>query len=167
MPNTCQQIKEALGLQPGDIILTEMPFEDAVLADYQLRNPLKDFTPTHVSIYTGDFEKPFAHSVQEGRKLPGIRLTKAWDGRHRVYRLNDPELAMRAALIARRWAISIDLYDEEKFTRTYPRNTWDKQHDYYKREYFSLPGVTISGPATPYDLDRANMQNLDAHAKPI
>ncbi len=158
MPNLSQELIEKLNLQPGDIIISEFPFDDATVKDYPARNPLKDFVPNHVSIFTGQFERPFAHAVREGHKLPGLRLTKQWDGRHIVYRFPHKDIAALAATIARRWAISIDIYDLMRFERTYPSVAWGKAYDKYKHEYFSTPGAQIAGPATPYDLDRANVQ---------
>jgi hypothetical protein len=158
MPNLSKELIHKLDLKPGDIIISEDPFEDAVLTDYTSSKPMRNFKVTHVSVYTGIFDRPFAHSLREGHKLPGVRLTKPWDGRHIVYRMKDPIIAAKAAEIARRWAISIQFYDYELFNITYPPKTWDKQHTYYSSEYFSLPNAVVPGPATPYDLDRANLQ---------
>lgn len=163
MPLLSSQIATALSLQPGDIIISEMPYEDAKIADFKPVENLtsKNFTPVHVGVYTGDYARPFAHSVQEGYKLPGVRLTDAWDGRHVIFRLQNQDLAFRAAEIARAWSISSSFFNLERFEKVYPKRFWREQHDEYKRQLFSLPNAIIAGPATPYDLSRASAQVYD------
>lgn len=85
MPDISKQVTTLLNLQPGDIVISEAPYEDTM--DESEFKPvthknLDKFEATHISIYTGNYIKPFAHSVREGFKLPGVRLTGAWEGRH-------------------------------------------------------------------------------------
>lgn len=163
MPNISGQIAVALGLQPGDIIISEMPYEDAKIADFSpvVNINSKNFTPTHVGVYTGNYARPFAHSVQEGYKLPGVRLTDAWDGRHVIFRLKNQDLAFKAAEIARAWSISSSFFNIERFEKVYPKRFWREQHEEYKYQLFSLPNAMVAGPATPYDLSRASAQLYD------
>lgn len=159
-----EHIVNLLDLQPGDIIITEAPYEDAKITELKplgTKKSLTTFDPSHVSIYTGDFIKPFAHSVREGYKLPGLRLTKIWDGRHIVFRFKDAELACKIAEIARRWALSEIMYDIERFEATYQERFLGEQYHQYKKQFFSLPKAIINGPATPYSVSRAAAQLSD------
>ena len=169
MPDLTEQICKLLKLQAGDLVVTEAPFDDETAADLKPINNLASmslFESTHLSIYTGDYIEPFAHSVKEGFKLPGVRLSSAWEGRHIVYRFSDPVVAGRWAEIARRWALSSTMYDEEKFDKFYPKTFWDDRVSIYKRQFFSLPNAAVSGPATPYNLERESQQLCDGCRTP-
>lgn len=164
MPDISIKVATLLNLQPGDIIISEAPYEDTI--DEREFKPvtsknLDKFDATHISIYTGNYIKPFAHSVREGFKLPGVRLTGAWDGRHIVFRFMDPDFSARIAEIARRWAISSTMYDQDKFDKVYPEKFWNDQYKIYKHQFFSIPNVTVSGPAIPYNMARASQQLCD------
>lgn len=161
MPNRDEQIAIKLGLRPGDIFVTEMPYEDATASDFPPVTNFKEFVAGHVAIWTGnEFTKSLAHSVSEGYQLPGIRLSKIGDGRHVIFRTSNSALAERIALIARRWSMGTSVYDLERFEQVYPKRFWDSAQNYekHKRDFFSIPAVKTLGPATPYPFERSSSQ---------
>lgn len=169
MPNNDKLIASSLGLKPGDIIITEMPYEDATEEDFLPEINPEDFLPNHVAIWTGNsFSKPLAHSVYEGYKLPGIRLTSIGDGQHLVFRLANSALASRVALIARIWAIGSSQFNRERFDKVYPERFWNSRENYqqHKLDFFSIPNSTTPGPATPYSFERASQQLHDRARNP-
>lgn len=164
MPHQDELISTSLSLKPGDIIFTEMPYDNACAEDFEPVTNFKNFTVGHVAIWTGDkFTKPLAHSVTEGYRLPGIRLTNIVEGRHVVFRLNDKSLAEKVGLIARRWAMSSSIFDLSRFENVYPKRFWDSLENYEKHKYdfFSIPNATTVGPGTPYSFERASNQLYD------
>jgi hypothetical protein len=153
---------------PGDIFITEMPYEDPEPEDFFPVTNLQQFAAGHVAIWTGNnFTTPLAHSVSEGYKLPGIRLTKIGDGRHVIFRLANQPLAEKIAVIARRWAMSASL-DLKRFDKVYPKRFWGepKNYDRHKHDFFSIRLATTYGPATPYAFERASTQLYDRARKP-
>ena len=170
MPSSDKLIASSLDLMPGDIFITEMPYEDSSLEDFSPISNLKQFKASHLAIWTGsNFTKPLAHSVAEGHKLPGTRLTHIGDGRHIIFRLANRPLAERIAVIARRWAMSTSIFDLTRFEKVYPKRFWDdsKSYDQHKHDFFSIPHVTTSGPATPYDFERSSTQLYDRARNPL
>lgn len=97
-----QQIAAKLQLQPGDIIISEIPFQDAHRQDFV---NFSNFSPGHSSVWAGDhLTKPFARSLQEIYIAPGLQLTNVWEGRHAVFRYADGEIAKLFAKIMENWA---------------------------------------------------------------
>ncbi|MDI1352771.1 MAG: hypothetical protein PSV35_08435 [bacterium] len=169
MPTNEELIASTLGLMPGDIFVTEMPYEDPTIEDFSPVINFKQFDAGHVAIWTGSgFTKPLAHSVSEGYQLPGIRLTKTGDGRHLIFRPANRDLAEKIALIARRWAMGNSVFDEQRFEQVYPKGFWDspKNYDKHKYDFFSIPFAKILGPATPYPFRRASAQVHDRARNP-
>ncbi len=170
LPSSDQLIASSLGLMPGDIFITEIPYEDSSLEDFSPIKSLKCFDASHLAIWTGShFTKPLAHAVAEGYKLPGIRLTHIGDGRHIIFRLANRPLAEGIAIIARRWAMSSSIFDLTRFEKVYPKRFWadSNGYDQHKHDFFSIPNVTTSGPATPYDFERASAQRYDRGRNPL
>ncbi len=169
------QLAHILNLKPGDLVVSEMPFVHAELADFK---DFDHFCPGHVSLWTGaNFDKPFAHSVREGYRPPGLKLSKLWDGRHLVFRYTEnPEVAESAAQIIRNWASAEVLYTLESYVRTYPLRFWER-HPTDLLNYFGVGAVddhkqeakdqpksspkAVAGPATPFGEPRASTDLSD------
>jgi len=154
------QLIKSLDLRPGDIIITEMPFENAALKDFANFN---GFSPGHASMWTGEgFERPFAHSVREGYRPPGLKLTGLWSGRHLVFRYSaNPEVAKQAASTIRTWATTEVLYSKDKYQTVYPLKFWER-HSRDLVNYFGVNNTAeIAGPATTYGEPRASYDLLD------
>ncbi len=159
-----KKIARILDLKPGDIIISEMPFENPTAKDF---DNFRSFTPGHTSVWTGEqFDRPFAHSVREGYRPPGLKVSGIWEGRHMVFRYNgDPSTATQASSMIRKWASAETIYSKEKYIQTYPPQFWDNRHERDLKNYFneSKEQRTIAGPATPYGGARAffDIANLE------
>ncbi len=156
-------------LMPGDIIITEMPFEDDTIEDFKPVKDIQQFLPGHVAIWTGsEFTKPLAHSVYEGYKLPGVRLTNIGDGRHVIFRLKNQTLAEKISAIARCWSSSVSVFDFNRFDKVYPKRYWDSPAEYeqHKIDFFAIPESQVYGPATPYNFERASLQKFHRLREP-
>lgn len=75
-------------LEVGDILFFETPFDDATENDYFPLYKNKGVECNHCAVYVGG-DRPVAHVVTEGYKLPGLRLTKMSAGKICVFRIND------------------------------------------------------------------------------
>tara|TARA_R110000868_G_scaffold346751_1_gene607898 strand:- start:42 stop:245 length:204 start_codon:yes stop_codon:yes gene_type:complete len=58
-------IMTSLNLQEGDIVMMEMPYEDAKESDFFPCKNNTDFEPNHTAIWVSG-DKPVAHSTREG-----------------------------------------------------------------------------------------------------
>lgn len=156
-----KELVSQLHLKPGDIIISEMPFQDSMQKEFL---NFRGFIPCHASVWTGDkFEKPFAHSVREGYRPPGLKLSSIWDGRHLVFRYKtDPLSAGQAASIIRVWASAETLYSKEKYERVYPLRFWDR-HKNDLVNYFGehASAREVAGPSTPFGEPRASYDLMD------
>lgn len=160
------QIAISLDLQPGDIIISEMPYTNPARSDFIINNKtLQQIKPGHSAIWTGnDFDRPLAHSVREGYRPPGLKVTNIWAGRHVVFRYKtDPQLAAQAAEIIRIWATSEIAYDEKHYTMTYPKKFWVERHDKDLHNFFSKKNKEniLYGPATSYGEPRGSTDLTD------
>ncbi len=100
-----KQVATLLGLLPGDIVLSEMPYHDAQQDDF---THFKNLEPAHTCVWvdrSDDWSKSFARSYQEGYQPPGLTLTGLWPGRHAVFRYTaDVAVASQFSDIIKNWA---------------------------------------------------------------
>jgi hypothetical protein len=98
-----QQIALQLNLLPGDIVFSEMPYDDARFDDF---THFDNLSPGHTCVWVnGHTVNAFARSHQEGYQPPGLTLTGLWPGRHSVYRyIVDADIAKEFAAIMTNWA---------------------------------------------------------------
>jgi hypothetical protein len=98
-----QQIALQLGLLPGDIVFSEMPYDDARHEDF---THFDNLAPAHTCVWVNQhMVNAFARSHQEGYQPPGLTFTGLWPGRHTVFRyIADAEVAKEFAVIMTNWA---------------------------------------------------------------
>jgi hypothetical protein len=98
-----QQIALQLNLLPGDMVFSEMPYDDARHDDF---THFHNLSPGHTCVWVnGHSVNAFARSHQEGYQPPGLTFTGLWPGRHCVYRyVADADIAKEFAAIMTNWA---------------------------------------------------------------
>lgn len=124
--STCEIKGDFEFLKIGDILFFETPFKDARADDYFPFEKNQDFDCNHCAIFVGG-DRPIAHVVTEGYKLPGLRLTKVPPGKFCVFRINDAELAKSAASIIKAWAMSSRLMTRQEYLTNYPERFWGER----------------------------------------
>jgi hypothetical protein len=156
MPIKEQLVKETLALQPGDIIVYELPYEDAQRGDFFPFETPDNFEPMHTAMWVGG-DRPVAHAVREGYLFPGLRLTRLSSARCVVFRRteNQEDIA-RSAEIMKRWALSSKFYSREDYDGSYPERYWEGRHEKDVTNFFSKGTERVAGPATIYPEPRAS-----------
>ena len=166
MPIDMQLLEDMLKLQDGDILIMEAPYEDAADADMFKFNPA-GFHPTHSMLWIAGNALPVAHSVREGYRLPGIRLTHLPEGTCQIFRsTNEPSVPKNAAEIMKNWALSTRLYSREDYLTTYPQTFWIERQPKDMKHFYQQAQAMISGPATPYLEPRATNDLFDLARNP-
>ena len=155
-------IKETLQINPGDILIYEMPFDDANREDMFPIENLSEFEPQHTAMWVTGSEKPIAHSVREGYKLPGLRLTAVTDARCMVFRnIENNKLNQQAAAIIKNWALGTILYSKEDYIKSYPLTHWQERHDKDLKNFYESEHLIVPGPAIIYPQPRAQNDLFD------
>ncbi len=151
-----QVILDTLQPEPGDLIISEFPYEDATIKDFEFKN-LNGFDAGHTSLWvTGD--KPLAHAVREGYHLPGVRLTHFFEGRHILFRTTNPEIKaamQQASEILKTWGLATREISLEQYQSIYPEKDWKHRYKKDIPNFFSTPTNKIAAPAIAYNEQRA------------
>ncbi len=159
-------IETALELKHGDILIHENPYEDPIESDFFPFHKNK-FEPGHSMLWIKGSSHPLGHSVREGYRLPGVRLTKLPLGKCMVFRYTgDPSLPHAAADIMRNWALSARFYSRAEYLKTYPNRFWADRQAQDLRNFYTNEAANISGPATPYLEPRASIDMADLARQP-
>lgn len=166
MPLDTQPLADVLQLQQGDILVMETPYEDATDEDMFPFIPTK-FTPSHSLLWITDSTLPVAHSVRDGYRLPGIRLTRLPEGKYLVYRHQSTSLLSKhASEIMKNWALSTRLYSKDDYLTTYPQRFWLERQSKDLKHFYGNEHALISGPSTPYLEPKATEDILDVIRTP-
>lgn len=159
MPSSyIERIKETLSPSHGDIIISECPYEDAIREDYFPFNDLDEYEAGHTSLWV-DGDRPIAHSIREGYRLPGVRLTNLFDGRHALLRPRqeeDKKAFQLAGTILKTWALSTRDIGLAEYHQIYPKKDWEDRHARDIRNFFTTALTRIAAPSTPYNESRAD-----------
>ena len=169
MPNSyIERIKEELSPHMGDIIISELPYEDSVREDYFPFSSLDEYEAGHTSLWV-DGDRPIAHSVREGYRLPGIRLTNLFDGRHAILRprhTEDKEAFQLAGTILKTWALSTRDIGLPEYNKIYPKKDWLDRHARDIRNFFTTTLARIAAPSTPYNEERSDSDKFTLARNP-
>ncbi len=165
MPNeTSLFLEKTLGILPGDILISETPFEDAIEDDIFPFGSLNQFKATHVALWVGG-ENPVCHAVTEGYKLPGLRLSKLPYGKIAIYRYDtQPEIALNAAKIMARWANVSREFSKKDYLEAFPPKHWPERSNLDLNNFFQNSNNTVKGAATPY-LNQRALVDLSCRAR--
>ena len=159
MPNSyTDQIKDNLSPDLGDILISEFPYEDSARDDYFPFTDLDGYDAGHTSLWV-DGDRPIAHSVRDGYRLPGVRLTNLFDGRHVLLRpryTEDKEAFQLAGTILKTWALSTRTIDLTKYEQIYPEKDWPDRHARDLHNFFTTELARIAAPSTPYNEERSD-----------
>lgn len=157
-------------VEAGALVFSEHLFEDARKED--VIDAQEPFTATHTSVFLPDTgARPFIHAVREGYRLPGLRATGAWAGRHQCFSYHGDLLPMEAfKKILRRWSQALQFIDWQSYQRLYPKRFWQERHTKDQQHFFAIdvdaaktiaPGTIVAEPRATHDLaDLARDQNL-------
>jgi len=169
MPSSyIDRIKENLSPNLGDIIISECPYEDSVREDYFPFSDLDGYEAGHTSLWM-DGDRPIAHSIRDGYRLPGVRLTNLFDGRHALLRprhTEDKEAFQLAGTILKTWALSTRGIGLAEYNQTYPEKDWPDRHARDIRNFFTTALARIAAPSTPYKEERSNIDQFTLARNP-
>jgi len=155
-------IKETLSPHVGDIIITECPYEDASRDDFFPFSDLDEYEAGHTSLWV-DSDRPIAHATREGYRLPGVRLTHLFDGRHTMLRPRHPEDKAAFELagnILKTWALSTRTIGLADYHQIYPEKNWLDRHASDVRNFFTSSLARIAAPSIPYNDERADVDKF-------
>ena len=156
---------EQLNLIPGDILIFENQIEVAKSQEYANSKAFDDFTPTHTGVLVGG-ERPIAHAVREGYKLPELRLTKIpLIIKLMVFR--EKNISEKTSEIIKNWALSTRTFSKEDYDKFFPELYWYNRRKKDLDNYFeSQKSIPITGPATVFPEPRATVDRFDLTRDP-